>query len=251
LALHHRHELEVHELLPDLERGDEEVVDTGDGGGLEEQLRLRATLLPGDEHLGDRGRLGERELAMGLADEVAPQRDEEEDAQRPAREADEDGLPGMRVELQDVERRQREDRTGDHGPGHAADAGDDDVLDDRRAPPVDAGQPDGEDRDGDGRLHHLADLEAGVGGGHGEDEGEERAPQDGPERGLGQDGGRRHVRQVGLAGVQRPIGILGQRLRHRFVHPASRDVMGPRPLPSVGSHRGPESRGRPVSRRAV
>jgi hypothetical protein len=35
---------------------------------------------------------------------------------------------GMRVELQDVERRQREDGAGDDGAGEAADARDDDVF---------------------------------------------------------------------------------------------------------------------------
>ena len=112
-VLDDRHELEVDELLPDLEGRDEEVVHGGDAGRLEQELRLRAALLAGDEDLGDRGRLGIRELPVHLAHEVAAQRDQEEDAEAAAGEADEDRLPGVRVELQDVERRQREDRAGD------------------------------------------------------------------------------------------------------------------------------------------
>ena len=78
---HLRHELEVDELLPDLEGGDEEVVDAGDRRRLQQELGLRAALLAGDQHLGDGGRLREGELAVRLAHEVAPQRDQEE--QRP------------------------------------------------------------------------------------------------------------------------------------------------------------------------
>ena len=83
----------------------------------EQEPGLRAALLAGDQHLGDRGRFGVRQLAVHLAHEVAPQRDQEEDAEAAAGEADEDGLHRMRIELQDVERRQGEDRARDHGAG--------------------------------------------------------------------------------------------------------------------------------------
>ena len=75
----------------------------------------------------------------------------------------------VRVEVQDVERRQREDRAGDHRAGDAADAGDDHVLEQARAARVDARQADRQDRDRDRGLHHLPDLEARVGRGDGED----------------------------------------------------------------------------------
>jgi hypothetical protein len=143
-----RHELEVQHLLPDGEGRHEEVVDGRDPRRLQEQLRLRAALLARDEDLGDRGRLGIRELAVHVADEVAAQGNEKQDAQAAAGETDEDRLPGMGIELQDVERGQGEDRSRDHGARNAADAGDDDVLKEARAPAVDAGQADRENRDG-------------------------------------------------------------------------------------------------------
>ena len=43
-------------------------------------------------------------------------------------------------------------------PASAADAGDDDVLEDAGAARIEARQADGEDGDGDGGLHHLADF---------------------------------------------------------------------------------------------
>ena len=108
--------------------GDEEIVDAGDGRGLQQQLGLRAAFFAGDQHLGDGGGLGVGEHAVHVAHEVAAQRDEEEHAQAAAREADEDGLHGVGIELQDVERGQGEDGAGHDAAGHAADAGDDDVL---------------------------------------------------------------------------------------------------------------------------
>ena len=54
---------------------------------------------------------------MHLAHEVAAQGDEEEHAEAAAGEADEDGLDGMRVELEDVERGEGEDGAGDDGAG--------------------------------------------------------------------------------------------------------------------------------------
>jgi hypothetical protein len=69
-----------------------------------------------------------------LAHEVAPQRNQEEHAQAAARQADEDGLHRVRIEVQNVERRQREDGARHHRSGQPADAGDDDVFQQRGAP---------------------------------------------------------------------------------------------------------------------
>ena len=175
-AAHGGHELEIEVLLPDVEGGDQEIVDAGDGGGLQQQPGLRAALFAGDQHLGDGGGFGVRQLAVHVAHEVAAQRDQEQHAQAAAREADEDGLHRVRVELQNVERRQREDGARHHGAGQPADAGDDDVLEQAGAARIGARQADGQDRDGDGRLHHLPDLQARVGGGDGEDDAEEQVP---------------------------------------------------------------------------
>ena len=157
---HHRHELEVQVLLPDVKGGDEEIVDRGDDGGLNQQLGLRAALLAGDQHFGDGRGFGKRQLAVHLAHEIAAQRNKEENAQAAAGQADEDGLHRMRIEVEDVERRNGEDGAGHHAARGAADAGDDHVLQHGGAALVDARQPDGEDGDGNRRLHSLADLQA-------------------------------------------------------------------------------------------
>ena len=175
-----RDEPEVDELLPDLEGRDEEVVDAGDGGRLEEELGLRAALLARDEHLGDRRRLGVGELrracrgrSSGAAGSGTARRG------TPPGEADEDRLPRVRVELQDVERGQGEDRarrrpTPETPPMPVMMTFS--RIVERRA--VDARQADRQDRDRDRRLHHLADLQARVRRGDGEDDAEEEAPRD-------------------------------------------------------------------------
>ena len=207
---HCRDELEVDVLLPDLEGRDEEVVDAGDGGRLQQQLGLRAALFARDQHLGDGRRFGIGKLAVHLAHEVAAQRDQEQHAQAAAGEADEDGLHGMRIELQDVERRQREDRARDHRPRNAADARDDDVFEHARAPPVDARQADGQNRDRDRRLHHLPDLQAGVGRRDGEDHAQEEAPENGPPRKFRYRRLRRDEGFVNFPGCQRCVGVPGK-----------------------------------------
>ncbi len=111
---HHRHELKVEILLPHMECGDKEVVNTGDGGCLQKQLGLRAALFAGHQHFGDGRRLGKGQLAVHLARKVAAQRNEEEHAQAAARQADEDGLHRVRIEMEDIERGKREDGAGHH-----------------------------------------------------------------------------------------------------------------------------------------
>ena len=205
--LHRRQELQVHELAPHLEGGHEEVVDAGERRGLEQELRLRAAALAGHEDFGDGGGLGIRELAVRLADEVAPQGNEEQDAQAAAREADEDRLRRVRLEAQRVERRQREDGAGDDGAGRAADPGEDHVLEQRRAAPVDARQADRQDGDRDRGLHHLPDLQPGVRRCHREDDAQRQAPEDRAPRGLRRRAGRRHDRQVGQVACEGRVGV--------------------------------------------
>ncbi len=218
---HDGEELEVHELVPDVEGGGEEVVDAGDPRGLEQQLRLRAALLAGHQHLGDRGGLGVGELPVGLPHEVAAKGDEEERAEAAAGQADEDGLQGVGVELQDVEGGEREDRPRGERSRDAAHPGDDHVLEERGAAAVGPGEADGEDGDRDGRLHHLAHLQARVGRGHREDDAEEEPPAHRADRGLGHGGRGRDDGPVRLAGGERQVGVRGEGSGVGSVHSAS------------------------------
>ena len=79
-------------------------------------------------------------------------------------------------------------------------------------------QADGQDRDGDRRLHHLADLEAGVGRGHGEDDAEQGAPHHrapGHFRWRHAGGDQRHI---DFAFLQRLVRVLRKRLRFDTGH---------------------------------
>ncbi len=97
---------------------------------------------------------------MHLTHEVSPQRNQEEHAKASAGNADEDGLHRLGIEFENVERRQREDRTGYHRAGPAANAGDDHVFQHRGAPRIDPRQSNRQDRDRDRGLHHLPHLQS-------------------------------------------------------------------------------------------
>ena len=68
-------------LFPPAESREQEVVQTTHKAGNEQRTGLVAALLATDEHLGSRGSLGERELAVHVAHEVLAEGDEEQDAQ--------------------------------------------------------------------------------------------------------------------------------------------------------------------------
>ena len=107
-----RNELQVQILSPHMKRGDKEVVEPGNERCLQQQLGLRAALLAGDQHFGDGRGFRKGKLAVHLAHEVAPQRNDEKNAETAAGQTDEDGLDRMRIEVKDVERGKREDRAG-------------------------------------------------------------------------------------------------------------------------------------------
>ena len=185
-------------------------------GGLEQQLGLGAALFAGDQHLGDGRGFGKGQLAVLLAHEIAAQGNEEENAQAAARQADEDGLHRMGIEMEDVERRQGEDGAGHHAAGGAADAGDDHVLQHGGAAAVHARQPDGEDGDGNRRLHSLADLQAGVGRSHAENDAQQRAPEHRAPGDFRQAHAGGHQRHIEFTLFQRLIGVRGKGLGFNF-----------------------------------
>src|SRR5208282_2839063 len=95
-STHDGNELKVHKLFPDLKRGYKEVVDTRDGGGLEQQPGLRSAFLPSDQYFSDGGRLRIGQHAVHFAHEVPAQRNQEQNTEAPACQTDEDGLHRMR-----------------------------------------------------------------------------------------------------------------------------------------------------------
>ncbi len=82
---------------------------------------------------------------MHFANEVSSQRDEEENAEAAAGEADEDGLHGMRIQLEDIESWKSEDGAGNHAACGSADSCDDDIFEKSRSSPVDASEANGQD----------------------------------------------------------------------------------------------------------
>ncbi len=171
---------------------------------------MRPALFAGDEHLGDGGGFRIGEDAVHVAHEITAEGDQEEDAEAAAGEADEDGLGGMGIELQDVEGWQREDGARDHRPSKAANAGDDHVFEHRGAAGIETCESDGEDRDRDGGLHDLADFEPGVGRRDGEDHAEEESPGYRAGSEFAEGCGSRYHRLVRRAGRQGRIGVGGE-----------------------------------------
>jgi hypothetical protein len=94
-----------------------------------------------------------------LAHEVSPQGDHEENAETAAGETDEDGLDRMWIEVKDVERRKREDRTGHNGGRCSAHSGDDHIFEQTGTPLVGAGEANREDGDRNRGLHALTHFQ--------------------------------------------------------------------------------------------
>ena len=122
----------------------------------------------------------------------------------------------MRVEVENVERRDGEDGAGHHAARGAAHAGDDHVLEHGGAPPVDARQADGEDGDGNRRLHSLADLEGGIGRCDAEDDAQQRAPQHRAPGDLRWRHAGGHQRHIDFAVLQRLVGVFREATWFRF-----------------------------------
>ena len=195
---HRRHELQVHELAPHLERRDEEVVDAG------ERRRLRAAACACDPPRSPVTSTSVMAVASGIRaarrasrarSSAAAESGTARPGSRPARQM-KIVCTGCGSRPQRVERRQREDGAGDHRAGRAADAGQDDVLEQRRSAPVDAREADRQDRDRDRRLHHLARPSARIRRRHREDDAQQQAPEDRAPRGLRRRAGGGDDRQV-------------------------------------------------------
>ena len=148
---------------------------------------------------------------MHLLDEIAAERDQQHDAQQTAEQRRKEDLVKRRVQPQDVERRQREDRPGDDHARRSADRLDDDVLAQHVALAEHAAHAHGDNGDRDRRLEHLSDFESQIGRRSRKDDGHDDAHPDRIGRHFGGSGRRRQHRRVLLARRQLAVGVLRQR----------------------------------------
>jgi hypothetical protein len=206
----HRQESQINEFLPNLECRNEQIVDTSDGGRLQQQLGLRSTLLAGDQHFGDGRGFRVREFAVHVAHEVASQWNQKKNTETAAGKADEDRLHRVRIQLQDVQRRNREDGSCNNRPRNPSDTRDDHILEQAGSPAVEAGQTNGQDRNRNGRFHHLSNLEARISGCDGKDDAEKDAPANGSSRKFRQLYLCGHNRRVRLARFQQFVRTFGE-----------------------------------------
>lgn len=140
---------------PCAERRHHEVVETSDGAGYGQQFGLVAALFARDEHFG-RGRgLGEWVFAVHLLDEVFAEGYEQYDSQESAEERRQEYLVEVGVESQYVERRQREDGSGDYHARAGAYRLYDDILSEHVLLAREVAYADGDDCDRYGGLEYL------------------------------------------------------------------------------------------------
>lgn len=198
---------------PCAERRHHEVVETSDGAGYGQQFGLVAALFARDEHFG-RGRgLGEWVFAVHLLDEVFAEGYEQYDSQESAEERRQEYLVEVGVESQYVERRQREDGSGDYHARAGAYRLYDDILSEHVLLAREVAYADGDDCDRYGGLEYLADLQPEECGCGREDDGHDYAHG----YRVGRDFGRRarcgHHRLVGFAVTQFAVSVFGQRCK--------------------------------------
>jgi hypothetical protein len=201
-------------LAPGAEGLRDELVPGRDQTALDQDAGLAAARLARHQDLG-RGRgLGEREFPVHVLDEVAAERDQEQDPQEAAQQRGQAHLQevGLLVQAQDVDARQGEDRTGDDHARGRADRLDHHVLLQGLLLAEPGADADGQDRDRDRGLEDLADLQAEVGGRGREERRVEQTPDQRVRGQFGHDLAGRNDGRVILAWLQLAIGVLGQAL---------------------------------------
>ena len=190
---------------------DREVEQAAYGGCNDKHLGLLATGLAGDKHLGGRGRLRERQVAVHVAHEVSPKGDQEQHTEYSPQEGDQEELEQVDREAENEQTRNGEYGAGNDQSGGGANRLDDHVLEKGRAPAEDHTEADSEDGNRDCRLKHLTYLEAEEGGGCGENCRHYKSNTYGPKSPFWHPFPRRHDRNVGLAGLQLAVRVLRKR----------------------------------------
>ena len=190
-----------------------EVVQTAHQSGYGQQLGLIAAFFARYEHFGRGRRLREGVLAVHLLDEIFAEGDEQHDAQDTAQYRREEYFVECGFQTEDVERRQGEDRSGDDDARRGADRLYDDVLSQHVFFAQHVSDAYGDDGDRDGRFEYLADAQAQIGCGGGEENGHQQAHRDRIGCDLLRLGVGRHHRDVLFARFEFAVRVVGQRLR--------------------------------------
>ena len=198
-------------LGPPAERANREVVQSSDQTAAGQQLGLIALLLAGHEYLGRRGGLGKRVFPVHVLDEILAERDQQQNPEQAAEKRRQEYLVEMSLQPQNVERRQRKDRSGDDHARAGADRLDDDVLSEHAAAAGQIADADGDDRDRDSGLEHLSDPQAEISGGSREDDRHHDAEHDRIDGHLFRLGRSGHHGRVLFAGGELPVGIIRKR----------------------------------------
>ncbi len=158
-------------MVPQVEELDDQVVEEADTEGHEQDLAGRSLgPLAGGQHVGDRGPLGERQLTVQVLDEVPAQGDQQHDPEVSADQAGQEDLQERRLQVEDVERRDGEDRPGHDDAGGLPDGLDDHVFEQGAATGEEGPEKHRQNGDRDRGLDHVAGLQSDVGGGKGEDD---------------------------------------------------------------------------------
>ena len=168
----------------------EEGVEAAEAEAEEDAGGEGAAALAGHEDVGAGGALGVDEGVVLVDDELAAQRDHEEDAEPAAEEGEGEDAGGLEIEAEEDERGQGEDDAGGDGLAGVA-GGLDDVVFEDGGFAEGAEDGDGEDGDGDGGGDGEAGAEADVDGDGSEEDAEDGAEEEGAggELGAGFGGG--------------------------------------------------------------
>ena len=162
----------------------EEGVDAAEAQAEENAAGERATALAGDEHVGAGGAFGVRQGAMFLHDELATERNHEQNAEPAADQGEHEDTGVFEIEAEKDQRGQGKDDTGGDGLAGVAGGLDNVVLKDGGAAEG-AENADGEDCDGNGGGDGEAGTQADIDGHGSKDKSEERAEKNGSEREFG------------------------------------------------------------------
>ncbi len=195
---------------PPTERTDDEVVQAADQPAHGQQFGLITLLFPRNEHFGSGCRLREGITSLHIFDKIFPERNQQHDTEQAAEQRREENLVELRLQSQNIKRRQRENRPGDDNARSGADGLDNDILSQHIFTAGKVTHAHRDDGDGDSRFEDLPDPKAQVGGGGGKDDGHHNTEQDRIKRDLFRTARGRHDGMILFAGAQFAVCVVRQ-----------------------------------------